>query len=259
MQEQHQHQPLKDAVLDTIRTERVTMRPRWYFVLRTALFATGTVVVMLALLYLASFIIYTSRVSGIWFVPAFGFPGWREFLFSLPWILIVISLLFMAILEMLVKHFAFAWRQPLFYSALGIIALAGIGSYIVILTPFHRAMFLQSRQHRWPIVEPFYRAYGMRGLQNIHPGNVSAVTDTGFRMVSRRGEVLTIIVDTKTRFPYGTGVAPGDAVVVFGMIDDDVIHALGVRPISDDEVREQGRDTDVHFPASPTPLAPQTK
>ena len=110
----NQEKSIKNKVLEAIKSGQVKMRPRWYFILKTILVALGIVMIFLTLLYLISFIIFILRITGIWFAPAFGFEGYGIFLFSLPWLLVIISVLFAIILEVLVKRYSFAYRHRLY-------------------------------------------------------------------------------------------------------------------------------------------------
>ena len=80
-------------VLEKIKSGQVKMRPKAHFVLKTALVALGFILIILFVLYLISFIVFTLRMSGIWFAPGFGLYGIKIFLFSLPWLLILIAII----------------------------------------------------------------------------------------------------------------------------------------------------------------------
>ena len=143
---------LRDKVLGAIKNGKVKMRPKWHYVLKTALAITGGVLLSLALLYLVSFIFFALRANGVWFMPAFGLSGMRTFVMSLPWLLIFTSLLFIIILEILVKRYAFAYRKPLLYSVLGILALAIIGGFALARAPFHRSLLRRAQEDRVRLV-----------------------------------------------------------------------------------------------------------
>src|SRR3989344_577393 len=100
--ENHNHNSIKDAVLAKIKSGQAKMKPRWHFVLKDALFAMGSVIVALTLLYLLSFVIFVLHRNGAWFAPSLGLRGAREFFFALPWLLILTMAVFAGILEILV-------------------------------------------------------------------------------------------------------------------------------------------------------------
>lgn len=223
--------PIKEKILSAIETGKVKMRPRWHFVLQTILIIVGIALILFALLFLISFIIFSLRHSGVWFAPAFGSRGLGVFLTSLPWILIVLTVLFVIILEILVKKYSFAYRQPLLYSALGLILIVTIGGIAVAQTPLHGGLMRQTIENHVPLAEPFYRGGGMIGPERIQAGSIKELTDDGFILNSRRGEDLRVIITPETQFPAGYDLVEGDFIVVLGERDDDTIEALGVKEI----------------------------
>lgn len=222
---------IKDKVLAAITSGQVKMLPRWHYVLKAILAISGAIMLSLALLFLASFIIFYLRQSGVWFAPGFGLRGIGVFLTSLPWLLILVAVVFVVVLEVLVKHYAFAYRQPLLYSALGIVLLVTLGGIAVAKTSFHGEFLRQAREHRLPFGEPLYREFGVKGARNVHPGNISELTENGFILSTRHDEDLTITVTPQTRFPIGYDLAEGDLVVVMGEREGDTVEAFGVRKI----------------------------
>lgn len=225
---------IKDKVLETIRNGEVKMHSRRHFILKTGLLITGCVLLFFSLLYLVSFIVFVTRQNGVWFVPIFGFRGLRSSFVSLPWFLILISILFIFILEFLVKRYSFAYKKPLLYSAGAIILFAVIGGGIVARTSFHRNLFQKAREDRLPITGPLYRQFSMPHSKDISQGTIEAITENGFVIMTPRGEKLNVAVTPETRLPYGFDFAEGNFVVVFGRREDGTIHALGVRKINDE-------------------------
>ncbi len=107
--ELEQHTPEKAhssrlSVMDAIKKGTVTMRPRWHFILLSTLAAVGAFIVLLALVYIASLLVFFMHDSGAWFVPSFGGRGWFSFLRSIPWLLIFLIGIFALILEVLVRR-----------------------------------------------------------------------------------------------------------------------------------------------------------
>ena len=240
MDTQSENKSLRENIVSAIKNGRVKMRPRWYFVLKAVLAVLGAATLVLAILYLVSFIIFILHQTGIWFVPIFGFRGIRVFLFSLPWALLALAFVFAAVLEVLVRRYSFAYRRPLLYSIAGIILLVIFGGSIVSMTSFHRGLFMRAEENRLPLGGHLYRQFAMKNFRNVHRGVITKVTDDGFIVSNRRLEVLNIIVTPDTRLPMGFGFAEGDAVVVFGEREEDFVKALGIRKV-DEEFRSNPR------------------
>ena len=228
---EEEKKPLQEKVLTAIQTGQVKMRPRWHFVLQAVLLAVGAVLLLLTLVYLASFIIFSLRQTGVLFVPLFGSAGWREFFHSLPWILIFLVAVFLVVLEVLVRRYSFAYRQPLLASALGILVLVLFGGIIVAQTSFHRRLFEYARQGNLPVAGPFYRQFGMPHVDNVHRGTVLQIMPHGFVLQEMGGETSTVVIAPQTHLPLGDGFVLGNEVVVFGPENGEVIQALGVEEI----------------------------
>lgn len=223
---------LRDSVLDRIRQGDVTMRPRWHFLARGALIAVGIVAVALAVVFAASLLLFTLQVNGTWFVPAFGWEGVGIFLWSLPLLLIVLTLVFLVLLEILVRHYTFVYRGPLLYSALAILALASIGGFFVSQTSLHGKLLEEAERDHLPVVGPFYRSVGNPQVENVYTGTIAELSESGFLLKTRRGKEFRILVTPVTRFPYGSGFETGDTVVVYGVPQADrSIEAAGIRKI----------------------------
>ncbi len=231
MTEETPKKSIRDKVLETIRNGEVKMYPRWRFILKTGLLITGGLLLFLSLLYLISFILFITHRNGVWFAPVFGFKGVRSSFLSLPWLLILISILFILILELLVRRYSFAYKKPLLYSVVGIILFTIIGGGLLASTPFHEGLFEKAREDRLPITGLLYRRFGMSHSQNINSGTIQSITENGFIMTTPGGEKLEVAVTPETRLPYGFNFAEGNLVVVFGEREDGKIEALGVRKI----------------------------
>ncbi len=231
MQPSNDHNSIYRDIQKSIESGRVCMRPRWHFILRAGLSAVGAVLVFLTLLYLTSFILFALRESGVLFVPAFGRFGWWVFLLSLPWVLIIFILFFILLLEIMVRRYAFAYRRPLLYSAIGIMVLVASGGFVVAATPLHHRMVRLAERRDLPLAGPMYHHYRDPRLRNVHPGEVTAIQDRGFAMQNRRSEVIMVTITSTTRLPTGAVFYPGDMVVVFGERANGVIQAFGVRKI----------------------------
>lgn len=224
---------LRDNILAPIKDGKVKMRPRWYFVILAALYLVGVILAILFLLYLVSFVIFIFQQSNLWFLPRFGLRGMHEFLISLPWILIFLAILFIIILEVLVKRYSFVYRRPLIYSTIGIIVFAIVGGLLIVLTPFHNGLFEQARRNRLPFAGGLYRYYGMTGRRNlIMIGEISEITNNGYSINGPRGEITNIVVNPQMRFPLGTDFVVGDKIVVFGKFEGDTIEAFGMKKIN---------------------------
>jgi len=223
--------PLSKKVLDKLESRQVKMRSKRYFILRAVLIALLTLFISLFVLYLVSFVIFSLRANGVWFLPGFGLRAMRAFFGSLPWLLILIAIILIIVLELFVKHFAFAYRRPVLYSVLGILIFTLLGSFLIAKTQLHSDLFLKAREGKLPMAGKFYRGFCMPKLAGVHHGVVSEITERGFNLETQKNEILTIVVSSTTRFLLRPGIKKDDRVVVLGKRDDGRVEALDVRRV----------------------------
>lgn len=235
---------IKNSVMQAIRERKVQMRPRWHFVLLSALAATGALLGLLTLMYVFSLWVFFLQQNGAWFAPSFGMRGWIELFRSLPWLLIILSCAFIVILETLVRRYEFVYKKPLMLSIAGIFVIVIGGGMLVALTPLHRE--LQYVGMRGALPPPMDQLYGpgvrfkMRA-ENVKRGLIVGTTSQGF-IIDEDGQPTTIIVTRATRLPYGEDFTVGDVIVVVGdRTATDTVQAFGIRAVKrlniDDSLR----------------------
>lgn len=258
MDQPEQNQPsLKYRVLAAARRGDITMRPRWHFVLKGTLIGVGTLLTLLTLLYIASFVVFSLRQTGAWFVPVFGSGGWFAFFRAIPWFLVLFGVLFVALLELLVRRYSFVYRKPLLYALLGMLLVSvAVG---VVAAPLHRGLFRAARRSPPPIVGSFYHDLGLQRFPDVHRGVIvggdpddstslgiardRSLTTGGSTTISLGGFLIedpggmrwTVHMGPRTRLPFGAEFEPGDTVVIFGPEHGGVIEAFGARELVGEE------------------------
>jgi hypothetical protein len=222
---------LKNKILESIKRGEVKMRPRWHFVLRSTLFALGCILVFLATLYISSFIIFALHKNGIWFASVLGAQGLRVLLSSLPWVLILLAVLFIALLEFLVKKSSFGYRRPLLYSALVVIFVTVLGGSLIASTTLHDR-----------ISGSFYKSFIPQVPENVVVCNVATTTEDSFscakedRDDATTTETFEVKLSPKTRMSKSAQeeITSGATVVIFGERDKKgEISAKGIKNIDD--------------------------
>jgi len=219
-------------LMEAIKSGKVKMRPRRYFLLRDALAVTAIVIILLIVVYFASFIIFVLHQSGAWFVPVFGLSGWFALFYALPWVLIALSGLFVIALAFLAKRYQFGYQWPLLYSVLGAFFLIVAVSFFFVQTSFSDALF-DSPVPRMLLGE-YYPGVGLLAPNDIHRGEVIAVTPYGFVMQNLSGgETSTIIIASGTDLTFLGGLHVGDNIVIFGdRSATGTIRAVGVEKVT---------------------------
>lgn len=234
---------IKQTIMRSIRSGDLHMRPRWHFILKSALFALGVLIFVLALAYAVSLVVFFLERSGAWFVPAFGGRGWIEFFRSIPWLLIILIALFAIVLEILVRRYSFAYRKSILTTGAVVLAIVFVGGFVISLTPLHRDLEIIARRHLLP--EPLgsmYRPPFRMRDESIFRGVVASSSGTGIAIVDRNGGTTTVLITNSTRLPYGRHFEEGTTVVVVGdRVATGTVQAFGIRDIAAD-------------PESPSPM-----
>lgn len=233
MPEEQKQPPIQESILENIKKQGLEMHSKKYFFLRAILFVVGIVIVVTALLYLASFIAFGLMESGVWFVPLFGMQGWFVFFRSLPWILILLTLVFALILEIMVRHYAFSYRRPLLYSMLGIVGIVILGGFLLSWVQFHQQIRQYGKVYKVPMVGGFYKRYGMPDRREVHKGVVRGVGESQFLIEGPDGETSTVFFTPRTKlFPFReNGFSASDTIIIFGSREGQVIRAFGIKNI----------------------------
>jgi hypothetical protein len=236
MNEQHKKIAGED-VMKAIRDGHVHMRPRWHFLLLSALSITGAFIVLLTLLYVTSLGFFFLRDSGAWYAPSFGTRGWFGLLHSLPWLLILFVAIFIVILELLVRRYTFVYKKPLVISVIVILALVFLGGLAIAQTPLHRMLMLSARRGSLP---PELSAMYGHPLRTPPPsdmfnGQIVGLSKSGFVIVDEGGAgTTTVVLTPETRLPYGEDFTLGERVVVVGDVSaTGTVRAFGVREIDE--------------------------
>jgi len=227
---------IKNNVLDKIKTGKVTMRPRWHFVLQAFLLLASVVLVALVAVYLFSFIIFTLDRSGLLFAPQYGWHGMMMFIVSSPLLIIGILLAFLLLLYILVSRYSFSYRKPLVYSIVGMVLLVVTASFLIQHFNVHDKIYSFTEQHHVPGMTPLYEKHLDRKPPGIERGTITETQDTGFTLLTEQGTTVTVITDVKTKISPEVTLEVSEEVMVFGDTVDNALHAFGVRSAGEDEL-----------------------
>lgn len=237
---EEKNEQLNKEILSQIKEGKVEMKSHGYFLLRTILGVLGVFLLSLCLVFLFSFILFGLRKSGVALAPGFGPQGFILFAMSLPWMLILITVAFLAVLEILIRKYSFVYKKPILYSLL---AVFGITTLITLLLPsfaIHNSVFrayrpeIGGREMDMPPIGRFYRGFGMPHPPDLVRGVVVDFA-TGTLIISTDdGVTSSVIFSDLTKIFPGTKMRNGDELLIFGpRSTSGVIQAFGVREISD--------------------------
>ncbi len=226
---------LRESVMSLIQKQKVAMRPRWHFLLLSALVTAGVLILVIALLYIVSLAFFFMRENGGWYAPVFGGRGWFVLMHSAPILLLVLVAFFAGVLEILVRKHSFAYRASFTMSLGGILVLVFAGGFAIAQTSLHRRLEFAARHGQLPPPVGMWYGVPMRPQKpaDIYRGIIVAEDSNHFMLVEKDGSgTSTILITPKTRFPYGEDFATGDMIVVIGDQEGTgTIRAFGMRKI----------------------------
>lgn len=229
-----QQNKILDDVLSKIRANEIRMRPKFYFTLKVVLLGVVAMCVLLTSALLFSFLIFSIRVSGRFFLLGFGFRGIEVFLMAFPWMLFFVDAVFVLIFLVLLKRFRFGYRYPLFYVAGGALLATLCLAFIIDYTPLHVALSERAREGKLPVVGPFYSDAGRPPRdRGVFRGRVIFVREDGFTLDQERwnDESKTWNVIAPPGPDIRVFIQSGDQVFVAGTVEGDVIRAFGIKKI----------------------------
>lgn len=227
--------------LSDIESGLVKMRPKWQFIIRSILLVVSLILSLLAILFLASFILFTLRQTGLWFAPGFGISGFGIFFRSLPWVLVLLVVILIFLLEYLVRKYSFGYGRSLIISLLVILFIAFTGGIILEMTPLHRDLFLSANKNKLPFGGALYQHFGGQDQdRSLIAGNIVLVSSTLYVILTPGDVEVNIFVDTSTIFNPSL-LHLGDAIVAEVDREGANVKALKIIPINDEMHFPRGR------------------
>lgn len=205
---------IKEEVQKAVECGKVHMKPKWHFVLKTVAVLSAGLLAGLSLLYLVSFVFFVVAQNGAGDAPKFGLSGVLILLLSLPWVLVVASLLFILATLILAYKYSFAYGYPLVYSGLAILLLSVLGGAILYRTPIHARLWVKAYCKKLPVAGAIYRQMSNQVPKHITFGEITETTQEKIFIKLPNGEVVPANI-TKTRHVPVAGLSEGDRVMMF--------------------------------------------
>ncbi len=214
---------IKEKILEQIQSEKLEMRPQFYFTLKVAALIILALAILAISVFIFNFILFSLRINGQEELLHFGPRGFSAFLHFFPWSWLLLDLIFIGFLGHLIRRFKFGYKVPALY----------LGGAIVLLTllvgfTFDRGTRVNDRVFVRAVHHPIPPREGICKCTVIDvDGNKMIVIDNRFGTTTRFSVILPFDV------PYATTsrIQKGDVVFIAGDLRDDVIHAFGVKKL----------------------------
>jgi len=205
---------IKEKIISEIKSGKIKMRPRLYFWLKILIFTLGVIIFSIIALFLISFVFFSLNLNGGWLLTGFGFPGIKYLFISIPWLLVIIVLIFIFLVELVIANFRFAYRRPLVYSLALLLLFAIVGGFFVHKTSLHQRLLLSAEKEELPILGPIYINYSKMRFPNTHTGVISSLSEGVIEIREPNGVLLRIPVPGKEMLLEGKKIKKGDVIIM---------------------------------------------
>lgn len=164
---------IKEKILNYVNSNEVSIKPKWHFIFKLIFKIIAILIVFLAIVYFISFsnlVIYEKESLGLLNMRNFG-----HFVFTLPWLILFLSLVLLIVLEFLIRKFSFVYKKPLIYSLFGLIFIVLVIGFALnrIDNQFRFARF--GERPEMPILGPMHQhfrgTFGQRYFDRKPPRN----------------------------------------------------------------------------------------
>ena len=230
---------IQKNVLEEIRKGAVLMRPRIYFILRAALIGIAAFVLLLAALFILSFIFFSIRESGVQFLLEFSEQGLATFVTLFPWLTLLIVFALFVLLEALLRNFSFGYRLPLLRIFLWLLVVGLVGSTLLGFTPLHTFLLSKADNGELPLLGNWYESiHDSHQDKGVYRGAVTSIAPSYFTIShsdnDRDTDEGTWSIIPPDGFDLGQ-LSIGDTVYVAARVRGATIYAYGIRILPKDE------------------------
>jgi hypothetical protein len=245
--------PEKDSineVLEKISRDEVKIHPKTYFRIKFAFLMFLVFLIIAIAIFIASFVVFSFKISGNHLLVGLGPNGWMAFLAIFPWTLFIIDMLLIILLEWLLRSFKFVYKVPIFYLILSTLAIMILSGFVVAQTPLHKDLLIQSGNNS--LIEPFESLYEGARNPKIPPKEYGIFSGTA---VSVGDNVMIVDIDNPTdnstdEFTIMVSdpnilkqVNDGDSLFIKGeVVDEGKIEAQEVKDVDRKQYEKKQKD-----------------
>lgn len=205
------------SVMEKIETDKIVMRPKSYFLLKSIILGVTVGAMLLFLTLSMNIILYRLKVLGSFEFLELGKLGLGAFWGSLPVRYILLAILFFVLSYRLLSNYDFSYKK----NFTGILISVFI-ALLVIAWGLDRFKF-ENFAIRQPYLSGAYKVPHIG--ENWAVGEVFGVENQTFDMVTPLGEEMRVRYSKDTIFQNIYEIAVGDRVRVVGERNGDVMNA----------------------------------
>lgn len=239
-EENKQQNNIKDEILQKIKSGQVSMRPKYYFLIKLVVLAFVTFVTFVLSAVIVSYVIFSIKASGQTNLLNFGPRGFYHFLLALPWLILFIDVFLIIVLDWLLKSFRFGYNSSVLFLLVVTMVSITVLATLINYTSFHRSLLHRAENKNLPLAGGFYMGIRMsHGNQGMFRGEVVSIVSTSTFFIKHndfdndtKDSLIEVFV------PQGSDVFTlflknGDKVFIAGDKIPSGIRAYGIRKLTD--------------------------
>lgn len=222
---------IKTKVLDAVHSNRITMIPKWKFVLYSLLGVLSIVFIVLITLFLFSLIMFLLSRYGFLYMPFFGVMATIHALKAIPLFLLFCTIGLLLIIEIVSRLYSFSFKQPLIVTFLSMTAGVTLASFFISEVGVHEYMHEYAKKNHIVMMERMYeRPIPFKPIDktvDVVRGEVLESSSTTIRIRLFNGDVVTAYATTtgeKFSIPQ-----VGDDVMIFGTFRGEQFEIIKIR------------------------------
>jgi hypothetical protein len=230
---------IKNQILEKIKSGEVNMKPKYYFIIKLVALALTVFLTFILSTMLVSYVIFSIKISGQFFLLGFGAKGLYHFFIALPWFILGIDVLLIFFLDWLLKSFKFGYNSSVMFLFVVTLVSITVLASLINSTSFHRDMMLRAEGRGLPIAGGFYndlrRSHKSQGLFRGEIMSIEGTSTFYIRYVDQNsnvdGDTAKIVVPNSIDI-FSLGAMIGDTVYIAGDSINGEIHAYGIRKLT---------------------------
>lgn len=145
-----QEKTFKERILKRIEAPDFKVYSRTYFVLQMIALVVVAALILLLSVFLFNFIYFSVQISGRVSLLNFGSPGIVPFLMFFPWPLLLLDILFVFVLQKLLRRFRFGYRVPILRFLFVLLVITTASGYLLSKTGFNNILLQKANENHLP-------------------------------------------------------------------------------------------------------------
>lgn len=218
-------------VLEQIKSGQVKMHSRTYFLVRAFLSAALIFLTALFAWFFFSLMLFVIQRHNALYLPLFGLTGLKALLISFPWLVLILGVVLFVVFDLFLNNYSVAYRRPVAYTALAVIAFLFCGIGVVHATGLNSRLHDFLKTKNLPVLSRLYE-FSENGFEkSLLFGRVEEVDDDGFVITTSQGKEAVLKTGADTKYSNGKTLQRGETVIVGAKQNGDKYDAYGVHKV----------------------------